>query len=700
MNWLFNFSIAGAQQALAQLRGHMGGMFNQMSSGITSNIMKFNAWQVALDYCVDAGKKLINESRELIAISAKYDIPISKMGQLQVMANSSGQSVGQLARGFRFLEMNMNKALLKPGGPQDQALKELGISQAQITRASKDTMYAMDLVRGSVMKIGDEERRNAFLQQIFGANWQNMLPLIEQSATAQKDAATAGYQYSSSMTESLSGVATTMEEIAQDVKPVIMPIVQVVAMLATILGMLIEGLKLMIILVGKTLLAAFQAVWGIVKAIVGGVLKAASLVKYLPGGGQLGRSLDKAGSAVLSSAGDSFKEAGGRFTSMGGDLTKSQNEQSKNLDRLTRQGYAFGESVGVTNEGAYVKDRLKALEEGEKKLKENREAAASLRVQYQLIRDEQKHGRADANAHLEIQEDMNRLAEESYNLTQKQKATREELDRAGYKAAADPNFKPRTEEERKVELQRNRQSRERDIKMAMAQTPIGQELETYFGIVKQKEEILKLEEDLAELQRNHADDIQKKADMEHSIALAKITLIEKEREHEAFLLKQQRARDDSFKGRKDAMIKTMQDREQTFMTRQGMTGMDKQAVTVQNAIEQMQRDEEQLKAYLADPKRKQEERMEAQKKFEASTQSALKELDKFTLMQFQFSASDAAKKGMGGGIDIRENQLTVAKSSLEYLRKSYELQLKEFGLTPDMFGNVPFMMMGPMRSQR
>ena len=692
MIWNLNITAAGAQQALAQLRGHMGGMFGEMSSGITSNIMKFNAWQVALDYCVDAGKKMIHESRELIAISSKYDIPISKMGSLQMMASGTGQSVGQLARGFRFLEMNMNRALLKPGGPQDQAFKELGISQEQINRGAKDTMYAMDLVRNSVMKIGDEERRNAYLQEIFGANWQNMLPLIEQSATAQKDAASAGYEYSTSMTESLAGVATSMEEIAQDVKPIIMPIVQIVAMLATVLGMVVELIKLCVELVGRTLLAAFHAIVGTVQKIFGWLLKVVGLIPGLKSVGEVGEGLSKAG-------GKSYDAAGGEFGKMGKAAAKSANEQMKSTDRLTRQGYAFGESIGVVDEDAYVKDRIKNLNEAKKAIGENKNETKKLNDEYLMIKKMQAKGLMDAEAHIHHEQKLNQLAEEQVKLVREQKAAQEELDRAGYKAKVEgEGTKPRTAEERKIEIQRGRQSRERDIKMAMAQTPIGQELETHFAIIKAKEEILKLEEDLGQLQDNNAADIQKRADLEHSMGLAKITLMEKEREHDAFLLKQQRERDDSFKNRKDSMIKTMQEREQTFMGRQGMTGMDKQAVTVQNAIEQMQRDEQQFKDYLADPKRKQPERLEAQKKFEGSTQSALKELDKLSLMQFQYSASDAAKKGMGGGIDVRENQLSVAKASLDYIRKSYELQLKEFGLTPAMFGNVPLMMQGPYRA--
>lgn len=702
MIWNFAINAAGAQATLQQLRSHFDGMFSEMSSGITKNITKFNAYQVALDYCIDAGKQLVKESRELIAISTKYDIPIQKMGSLQMMSAQTGQSIGQLARGFRFLEMNMGRALLKPGGPQYQAFKELGISQEEMVHASEDTMYALDLVRSKVMTIGDEERRNAFLQEIFGANWQNVLPIIEQSATAQKDAATAGYEYSHSMTESLSGVATTMEEIAQDVKPIIMPIVQVVAMLVTLLGVLIEGLKISIQLVGKTLLAAFQAIVGVVQGIIGGIMKVIQGLQWavtLGNYGKKGGVMDNLGSGFLSASGDSFKGAGKQFVEMSPILKKGNNEVWKSYDRLNRQTHALGESLGMTEEDSYIKERVKDLDATEKALKRNTAENERLSKSYQRSYAMMVAGQLSSEDLKEEEKKLNEVGRERLDLLEKQKELKIELDRAGYQKKINPNdaTKPRTAEERKVEIQRNKQEREQGIKEYMAKTPLVAEMETYHEMVKAQMELKKLEEDKADLIKNNSLSIQAEADINNQIANQKIAIIEKEKAHKAFLLKKDRELNDSEKERKDEMIKAMQEREQQFMTRQGMTGMDKQAEVVSKAVDQMRRDEEQLNKVMNDPMRTQSEKLSAKKKLEGSTMTAMKEFDKLSLMQFQYSASDAAKKGMGGGIDIRENQLSVSKEQLDYLRKSYELQLKEFGLNPDQFGNVPFQMQGPMR---
>jgi hypothetical protein len=68
-NWLVN--IANARAALRQLGNHYDDLYDKMVGKMGANIAKWNIWEKMLDYTVDATKKLISESRELIAISTK-----------------------------------------------------------------------------------------------------------------------------------------------------------------------------------------------------------------------------------------------------------------------------------------------------------------------------------------------------------------------------------------------------------------------------------------------------------------------------------------------------------------------------------------------------------------------------------------------------------------------------------------------------
>jgi hypothetical protein len=202
---------------------------------------------------------------------------------------------------------------------------------------------------------------------------------------------------------------------------------------------------------------------------------------------------------------------------------------------------------------------------------------------------------------------------------------------------------------------------------------------------------------MAEMKRLGLLTIQAEAQYQKEIADAKTTVIEKERAHEAFVLARQREKADAMRDQKEIMISAMAERQQTFMARQGMTGIDKQTVSFSNAVEKLQRDQARLKEIENDPKRTQQEKLAAKKEVEKSAIDAQKELDKTTLMQFQYGASDSAKKGMGGGIDVRENQLNISKSQLTVLQQQLAIMKAEYGIKDSDYGNVPMMMQGAQR---
>lgn len=707
MIWNFDISVASAQAGLAALNGSFNNMWSNFGKGIGDSISKFNAWKMAFDYLKNLTKELINESRDLIATSIKYDIPISRMGEMQVMAQMTGQSVGQLARGFRFLEMNMNKAVLKPGGPQYQALKELGVTQDEINAATRNTSYALDLVRGKIMQIGDEERRNAFLQEIFGANWQNMLPIIEANAQTIKDASEAGYQYSESMTQSLNTINKDAAELGQMLKPIVMPFAQLLAILANIAMILVQGLVTGIQLIGQAVKVVIDSIVYFISKIIQGMAYIGKFGGWI--GEKLGIPLAKTGKEwaenVIEGADAAATAAEKRLKKTGSNVADNLNTGgaaiSRYGNRTVESAYGFAESLGMAEENARKKGMIEDYEENQKRLEVLRKKNINLTARDNELNKKAREGRATADDVIEarkIAKMREEVAEEELKLAKQQIENKREIERmGGFGGTSKGGSTPLTAEERKIAIQKSQQERERSIKEFMANKPIEAEIDTLYELYKAKNELNKLEMDRLDLIERGAFDRQKEADFVNTIANAKISIMEKERAHKAFMLQKERELYDSEKERRDTIIKAMEKREQTFMARRGMTGIDKQTVALENAIEQMQRDQERLDKVEKDKARGQADKEAARKKVEESAIKAMEELDKLTLMQFQYGASDAAKKGMGGGIDIRENQLNISKSQLDVLRKQYDLMLKQFGLSPDKFGNVPFMMQGAQR---
>jgi hypothetical protein len=712
--WNFIINIANARANLQKLGQHYDDLYDKMVGKMGANIQKWNIWEKMLDYTVEATKKLISESRELIAISTKYDIPIKRMGEFQMMAQVAGQSLGQVARNFRFLEMNFSRALLKPGGPQSQALHELGLNQEQITRAAGDTAYAMDIMKTKVMAIGEEERRNYFLQTMYGANWQNMLPILEMSKEQQDEMANSAHKYNEFITTSLALNEKNKELLAQEVKDPFTPLAIAMTFLLTGVTLLVQGFKTVVGLVKDGMINALQHALGIVRETVGLLARLGGKALKFIGLESIGTDLVNGGNSEINAGLNLQKTAG---TQMDADLKKAgeglQRMQAP-LRALTTQGNAFMESVGIQEEGEHLrrlgtemdnlKTKIAAAEANGKRL------SARLGEIAKMSPEEQARHAAEKASLLKQQEDNDELLNggtlgsyltgDSRGLRGELSDTQAQFRTSGGKAAGvdGEGTKPRTAEEVKNQQDLTASMQKYVFEYGQVARAAQAEIETEVALAKAKEHTLQLLREIAQMEKDGNYSPEKKLEYTKKILDGQISLMEKEKAHKTFLHQKAVQIAEAERDRKEGLIASMEKREQTFMARQGMTGMDKQSVMVSNAVEKMVRDQEQLARVMADPMKTQAQKDAARKDVDASALKAQDELDKLSLMQFQYGASDAAKKGMGGGIDIRENQLTVAKSQLDILKQQLDLMRSQYGVSDGDYGNVPMMMKGALRA--
>lgn len=704
-NWVVN--AANAQQALADLGKHYDGLYDKMVGKIGESISKWNIWQKMLDAVLDVSKQLVKESRELLAISTRYDIPIEKMGQLQMMAQMTGQSVGQVARNFRFLEMNISRALLKPGGPQSAAFRELGISQEQLNEGSKDTAGFFELIRQKTLQIGDEEVRNNMLQQMFGANWQQMLPLLEANKTQMKDIEAFAYGYNDGMVRALATVEQNNERNQQSLKPLANILAILYATLQAGITAAVVGVTALVKLIANELVTKWKLVVGVIKEAVGYAAKLAKLAAYS----------SPAAYAAYKAMGwdekiDAFSEgmveSGGKDRREGWQMLK--NNVANPLNPLSQQDFArmeaardsmriagFGlEAAFGGNDGDISKPINAEIERLENIIK----AGKATELQYaQLIRQnrvEMKDGFIDREKSMIDAANANaaKLQEAQMDLAEVQRLA----ERAGVGKKTKATSTARTQEQIQMDIDKAKNVEEVNAAFAMAQTQMAAEIETVNAIKKQKLEIKKIEEEMATIAKNRGLTPQEEISFAKRIASARIELMQKEKEHQYFLHKKEVQQIEAARDRREELINSLEKRQQTYMSRQGMTGMDKQSVAVSQAIDQMKRDQVDMQRILADPSKDTAAKEAARSKVDKAAIKAQEELDKLSLMQFQYGASDAAKKGMGGGIDIRENQLTVAKSQLDILKKQLDLMLLEAGITREQYGNAPMIMQGPYRA--
>lgn len=710
-NWIVN--IANARAAIRQLGNHYDDLYDKMVGKMGANIAKWNIWEKMLDYAVDATKKLISESRELIAISTKYDIPIKRMGEFQMMASVAGQSLGQVARNFRFLEMNFSRALLKPGGPQSQALHELGLTQEEITKAAGDTAYAMDIMKLKVMSIGDEERRNYFLQTMYGANWQNMLPILEMSRERQEELAKAGYKYSDSITAALALNEQNMALLQQEVKDPFAPFATGFAFIMSGVTLLVQGFKAVGGLIKSGMINGLSHAAGIVREMVGTLARLGGKALKFLGFDDFGQSVINQGQGEINAGLAWQKNAKEDFEK---DLFKGGDQLGRmqgTLRALTAQGNAFAESVGLQEEGAHLARLGKEMDDLKTKIAAAEAKGNALKTrlgEIAAMSPEEQARHAAEKASLLEQKEENDILLGGRSWTQGfvgGEGLRGELSSVqaqfrtsstGIKGKGDGGTKPRTAEEVKREQDLLSSIQKYQFQYGQATRPMQAEIESLVAMEKAREAELQIKREIAKLEADGAFSDQLRLEYSKKAMDARISTIEKEKAHAIFLHEKETQMRDARRDRSEALISSMEKREQTFMARQGMTGMDKQSVMVSNAIEKMVRDQEQLQRVMNDPMKRQAEKDAARKDVDASALKAQEELDKLSLMQFQYGASDAAKKGMGGGIDIRENQLTVAKSQLDILKQQLDLMRAQYGISDSDYGNVPMMMKGALRA--
>ena len=706
-NWVVNF--ANAQAALASLGKHYDGLYDKMVGKLGESISKWNIWQKMFDEILNVTKQLVKESRELLAISTRYDIPIEKMGELQMMAQMTGQSVGQVARNFRFLEMNISRALLRPGGPQSAAFRELGVSQEQLNAGAKDTAGFFEIIRQKTLAIGEEEVRNNMLQQMFGANWQQMLPLLEANKTQMRDIESFAYGYNDAMVRALATVEQNNERNQQSLKPLANIFGILYALLQAGITAAVVGVSALAKIITGQLVTGWKLVVGTIKEAIGYAAKLAKISIYtnpaLFAAAKLGgvdKIIEQFSNSMIEDGGKDRREGARRYAKDISNPLNALNQQDFDRMEAARDSMAlagFGlEAAFGGNDGDIAKPINAEIQRLENLIK----AGTATELQFaQMIRQnrvEMKDGFIDRER--EMIDAANQNAATLQKAQMDLARVNRLADRAGVGKKTPATSGARTQEQIQIDIERAKNKSQIDAAMVMARTAMAAEIETVLAIKKQKLEIKKIEEEIAIIKDEEIgkgltplEEVQYAKKLE----MAKIELMQKEKEHQYFLHKKDVQHIEAQRDRREELIDSLEKRQQTYMARQGMTGMDKASVAVSQAIDQMKRDQVDMERILADPAKDAAAKEAARSKVDKSAIKAQEQLDKLSLMQFQYGASDAAKKGMGGGIDIRENQLTVAKSQLDILKRQLDLMLLEAGITREQYGNAPMIMKGPYR---
>ena len=676
-------------------------MGNQMGGNLMKATSAFGLMKFALDAVVDSAKALVMESREIINISRRYDVPIEKIGAMKRMAEGSGSSLGSLSGAYKELEMNINNAIMRPGKGAGRTFEKLGISQAEIKALGSDTDAAFMLMVSKLRNIKDEGERAAAAQDAFGGSSQEVLNYVRMNAEELDNLRASSFKYTEGNTKSNAGIMDNMESLKENLKPLGQLFADIFGILIGSLAMVVIGLKIVIALI-KDIVGGLAQKLGASITVAATAVSTAVQLLYYKTKNTLGLMSDdayeakkKALNANMESTVKSADEVHNK-----GLLDKAKyddygKEFGAAAEKTGMAAQSLGETVGLQSDKESIQRKIAELKDRKGIIQKEIDEQNKRRVAAEVLGNKDEAAKA--------QEQIDSLIQETISLNEKIKDQEDKAKRRGVTGVVEKD-KGKTGTYKSNELEDMAEA-DRLKKQELAYDRRRQEAPLEFrdavelGILTEKR--LKAEEELAAIteannknKKTSNTDIARQYELQNKLLEAQNKEMAQFKKMSDDAVKTQIMMTEAQRDRKNKAIDEVQEREQFAMQKSGTSAVDRQTVTLNNKINELRRAQEEFDEKNQKQLYTPEQREAAKAKIQDKTFAATKELDKLMAMQFNFTASDAAKKGMGGGIVEQKNMIEINKDQLSYLKKIYEATLQANGLSGKPFQYDPLVLRG------
>ena len=704
----FSGSDAGLGTTLEGLNGGAETLFDTFSKGAVKIFSVSNKFNEQFSKLMKVQAQMVAQSRTFIGLAQRFDVPIEKMGALQKIAFDAGITLGQLVRGLRGLDRNINDALKMPGGAKYNALAKLGFDKDEIERMGADSSYAFRRIRDALREIPDESSRAAAAQEVLGANFSAMIPVIEQSNQALLDAEMAAHNYTAAGMAAASATSKVADDVEQDMKPAAQILTGLFGLLEIGIGLAIRGLSIFARGIRDTLISAFTALYAVGQKfyanVVIPIIKAKNIVAGVASGdfSKIQREnaiLDMEGNASSKDADANFEKAGKLIRNPA--TKKDLHALEVANDRSAMMADAILEGMGF--DAYYIKDateRNKAAKEERDKFDAINKTAAAQKMK--MITDINQRGGSATPEETEKIRMLMDMEEKASQAQQEQSQivgeTQVRIQRYNDAQGKDKSLTGGKREFTPQQLEAFRREQtatevKLGTKMSMAELgPQSTETQSAIGVAEAYQEMLNAQEKLSELEKTTNAGEMEVAKLQNAATEAKIKFIEKEKAHLFLKGKIDKEMQVAEFNRAEAVTEEMNRRDLLNKKRGGMVGRDMQVAVVENEAEKLRRMEIQMERILGDKFTSQSERDAAKAGLDKQTSKVMSELDKLGGMQMLFIVSDAAKKGMGGGRLMIDNPVDIAKSTRDYIRMQYELMIANSKIPFD--NQTPFQIRG------
>lgn len=719
----FRIRDQGAQATLGSMTDAVGKLSDAFGSKLMKSFNSFNLMKAGIEAVVKGAQELVNESKEIVTMSTRFDIPIAKIGGLRNAAKSFGMDANGLAGSLQGLEKSINNAITRPGVDASRTFAKLGFSQQEVIAWNGKTDVAFAAVNARLRNFKDEGERAAAVQEIYGGNSEAVIELMKRTPEAFDAASDAAYTYSDSLTKNNSETLDALNDINEDMKPIYQFVAAIAGFVIQILATIVQGVKVVAKLIIDVVMGMIEVIEGAIEqafySVQGGLKKL-----WVSGKSMIGAISDEEEArqkqeidVVTSARGKSSKKRmshGWDRVTKGVD-TKDMNDMNNRLTKLGGSYIAVQESLGKQSATEEMQTQLESYDEQISKLKElasnrrkdmeqKRKDGKDTTEDYEnlidleddLIEKQMNRGKiAEALAKLQLakpqQGSVSQTSNELEDVIEMDRLKKQELEyeRQRIAAGSQPKiFKDALE--LRIASEKRLQAEKELAKLQLAGLDPSAQADKLEELSAQG--INMTQDDLKNISSKR--DIKRIKEMENKVLEAKNKEASVAQGMTDDALAQSKQIKDAERDRTLAAIEGVRERERYADKIKGVSAIDQQTSELNFQIDNLKREQEKLDAMNANPQTTAAERQKQQDVVQKQTFGAAGAMDKLMAMQYNFVASNAAKAGMGGGVSETNNLIDINKEQLNYLKKMYEALLASSGQSGKSFQYYPLQLQG------
>lgn len=719
----FRIRDQGAQATLGSLTDGANKLSEVFGGKLMKSFNTFNLMKDAIEAVVKGAQELVNESKEIVTMSTRFDIPIEKLGALRNVAKSFGMDANGLGGALQSLEKSINNAITRPGMEASRTFTKLGISQEEVQSMSGRTDLAFIRLRKALRGLADEGERNAAINEAFPGNAEAVIDVLKRNEAQFQAAEDAAYEYSDSLTKNNSDTLDALNDINEDMKPIYQFVAAIGGFVVQLLAFIVQGLKIAVKLI-------VDVVMGAIEVIQGGITMAVEAVAwgfksmYYKGKNALGLMSDESLAAkqkelevehfgAIKSAGKIVEKGGDRLTA--GVSDKDARDMTRRSMKLDSSLAAVGESLGMES----------ATDAGNREVEMLKEQVAEFqKLSKERIKDidkkrkDGKDTKEEVAALLALEEDIAKKKKEIFTIEETMRINgtkKQDKGISGYTSNEIEDFRE-VDRLKKKELEYEAKrialgSQPKIFKDALELQIAGEKrLQAQKELARLELAGLSVEEKQAKIQQLAADGVNMTSNDLAGISTKRDEKSIKEKQNKVLEAKNAEAKiaqdmtndaltqnkqiTDAERDRNLAAIEGVRERQRFADKQKGVSAIDQQSSELKYQIENLQREQEKLDKMNANPQTTAAERQKQEDAVQKQTFGAAGAMDKLMAMQYNFVASSAAKSGMGGGISETTNLIDINKEQLNYLKKMYEAMLGKSGQEGQSFQYYPLNLQG------